>query len=38
VLVRPDGSSATLPHGARATIGAGWAVRFGDRTVRVEPR
>ncbi|MDM7854376.1 RDD family protein [Cellulomonas alba] len=38
VLVRPDGSRATLPPGARAVIGAGWAVRFGERTARVEAR
>lgn len=38
VVVRPDGSAATLPAGARATVGPGWSVRFGDRTVVVERR
>jgi hypothetical protein len=38
VLVRPDGSQVALPAGARATVGAGWSVRFGERTARVEAR
>jgi len=38
VVVRPDGSAATLPAGARAVVAAGWSLRIGERTVRVEAR
>jgi len=38
VLVDPDGVAATLPAGARAFVGAGWTIRFGQRSARVERR
>jgi len=38
VVVRPDGSAATLPPGVRAVVGPGWSLRLGERTVRVESR
>lgn len=38
VLVDPDGVAATLPPGTRALVGAGWTIRFGQRSARVERR
>lgn len=38
VLMSPDGSLSALPAGARAHIGPGWSVRFGERSFRVEAR
>jgi uncharacterized RDD family membrane protein YckC len=36
VLVRPAGASAALPAGTRATVGPGWTVRFGRRSLAVQ--
>ena len=38
LVVRPDGTAATLPAGTRASVGPGWSLRLGERTVRVEAR
>jgi uncharacterized RDD family membrane protein YckC len=38
VLVDPDGVAATLPPGTQALVGAGWTIRFGQRSARVERR
>jgi len=38
VLVAPDGTSSALPAGTRATVAAGWTIRFGQRSARVERR
>lgn len=38
VVVRPDGTAASLPAGTRATVTVGWSLRIGERTVRVESR
>ncbi|MDM7832204.1 RDD family protein [Cellulomonas edaphi] len=38
VLVDPDGVAATLPAGTRALVGAGWTIRFGQRSAKVERR
>jgi uncharacterized RDD family membrane protein YckC len=38
VLVDPDGVAATLPSGTRAFVGAGWTIRFGQRSAKVERR
>lgn len=38
VLMAPGGSLSALPAGARAHIGPGWSVRFGERSFRVEAR
>ncbi|GEL96312.1 hypothetical protein CCO02nite_29700 [Cellulomonas composti] len=38
VLVRPDGSRAVLPAGARAEVGVGWTIRLGERSALVERR
>lgn len=35
-LVGPDGRGAALAAGARAVVEAGWTIRFGQRTARVE--
>ena len=35
VVVGPDGRTAALVAGARATVAPGWTVRFGRRTVQV---
>lgn len=36
VVVSPDGGAAVLAPGTRADVGAGWTVRFGSRSFRVE--
>jgi pSer/pThr/pTyr-binding forkhead associated (FHA) protein len=38
VVVGPDGRSAALVAGSRATVAPGWTVRFGRRTVQVTRR
>lgn len=38
VLVAPDGRSTALPAGTRATVAAGWTIRFGQRSALVERR
>nr|WP_279589769.1 RDD family protein [Cellulomonas uda] len=38
LVVRPDGTAATLPAGTRASVGPGWSLRLGERTVRIEAR
>jgi uncharacterized RDD family membrane protein YckC len=38
VLVAPDGTSSVLPEGTRATVAAGWTIRFGQRSAVVERR
>jgi len=38
VLVAPDETSSALPAGTRATVAAGWTIRFGQRSAVVERR
>ena len=38
VVVGPDGRSAALVAGSRATVASGWTVRFGRRSVQVTGR
>ncbi|MEZ0449971.1 FHA domain-containing protein, partial [Cellulomonas sp. ICMP 17802] len=38
VLVAPDGTVSALPAGTRATVAAGWTIRFGERSAVVERR
>ena len=38
VVVGPDGRSAALVAGARATVAPGWTIRFGRRSVQVTQR
>jgi len=37
-LVAPDGTVAALTPGARAVVEAGWTIRYGKRSIRVEAR
>lgn len=37
VLRAPSGAEAALPAGVRAVVGPGWTVRFGQRSVVVQP-
>lgn len=36
VVVSPSGAESALPPGARAVVGVGWTVRFGERRLTVE--
>ena len=38
VVVGPDGRTAALVAGSRATVAPGWIVRFGQRSVQVTQR